>query len=58
MSAPSTTLTSGLPVMPQVLPEQRDTHDTIQPAPAPTSGAAMVMIRLRMPSLPPKPGTG
>jgi hypothetical protein len=51
MSAPSPALRSGFAVMPQVPPEQRDTHDTSQPMPAPSSGAAMVMIRLRIPLL-------
>lgn len=51
MSAPNPALRSGFAVMPQVPPEQRDTHDTSQPAPAPSSGAAMVMIRLRISSL-------
>lgn len=52
MSAPSPTLRSGFEVMPQVLPEQREAHDTSQPAPAPSNGAARVMIRLRIPPLP------
>jgi hypothetical protein len=47
MTAPSPALRSGFPVMPQVPPEQREAHDTSQPAPAPSSGAARVMIRLR-----------
>ncbi len=48
MSAPSPALRSGLEVMPQVPPEQRAAHDTSQPMPAPSSGAARVMIRLRI----------
>ena len=49
MSAPRLALRSGFEVMPQVPPEQRDAHDTSQPAPAPSSGAARVMNRLRIP---------
>ncbi len=48
MSAPRPALRSGLEVMPQVPPEQREIHDTSQPAPAPSSGAPMMMIRLRI----------
>lgn len=51
MSAPNPALRSGFAVMPQVPPEQRDAHDTSQPMPAPSSGAARVMIRLRIPRL-------
>jgi len=59
MSAPRPALRSGFEVMPQVPPEQRDAHDTSQPAPAPSSGAPMMMIRLRISSLSfRKPGTG
>lgn len=59
MSAPRPALRSGLEVMPQVPPEQREIHDTSQPAPAPSSGAPMMMIRLRMEPLPgAEPGTG